>query len=174
MCRYYNKISQNKILPGEDIMEEERAEVTFRRILFPTDFSDLSTNASAYAISLARRYGSKLYVIHVVDRSGEASGMYVPHMAFDALHKEEESVEAKSLRRICSHISAGGIDVESILYAGIPHDEILRAAREKDVDIIVIGTSGTGGVGRLVFGSNADNLIKNSHVPVLAIPPVAS
>ncbi len=155
-------------------MEDKIAETTFRRILFPTDFSDLSMHASDYAISLARRYGSKLYVIHVVDRTGEASGMYVPHMAFDGLHNEEESLEAKSLRRICTSISAGDIDVEPILSTGVPHDEILRAAREKDVDIIVIGTSGTGGVGRLVFGSNADNLIKNSHVPVLAVPPVAS
>lgn len=155
-------------------MQDRREDIILRRILFPTDFSDLSMSASAYALSLAKKFNAKLYVIHVVDRSGEASGMYVPHMSFESLDKEEESVEAKSLKKACAMLSAGEIEVEPILCSGLPHSEILRVAREKDVDMIVIGTSGTGGVGRLVFGSNADNLIKNSHVPVLAIPPVAS
>jgi len=155
-------------------MQELREDITFKRILFPTDFSDLSKSASAYAISLARCFGAKLYVLHVVNRTGEASGMYVPHISFENLEKEEQSEEAKSLKKLCAFMSRKDVVIEPILCSGVPSDEILRVAGEKDVDIIIIGTSGTGGVGRIVFGSNTDNVIRKSHVPVLAIPPVAS
>ncbi len=155
-------------------MQEKTEDITIKRILFPTDFSDLSMNASAYAISLARCFGAELFVLHVVDHSGEASGLYVPHMSFEVLDKEEDSAEAKSLKKICRRLEAQDVVIEPILCSGSPQEEILRVATEKDVDIIIIGTSGTGGVGRLVFGSNTDYVIRNSHVPVLAIPPVAS
>jgi nucleotide-binding universal stress UspA family protein len=99
--------------------------------------------------------------------------MYVPHMSFEGLEKEEESAEAKALKKVSCRCSmqAKSLKIEPILATGTPHEEILRVAREKEVDMIVIGTAGTGGVGRVVFGSNADKLIRSAHVPVLAIPP---
>jgi len=159
-------------MPG-GAMQETTEQITFKRILFPTDFSELSERALSYAISLAGCFEATLYVLHVVDRSVEASGMYVPHMSFEELDKEEESAEAAALKKLVgrSSMHAKSLKIEPILVAGTPEDEILRVAREKQVDLIIIGTAGTGGVGRFVFGSNADNLIRNAHVPVLAIPP---
>ncbi len=156
-------------------MQERTEDITFRRILLPTDFTGISERASGYALSLAECFKATLYVLHVVDRSGEASGMYVPHMSFEELEKEEECAEAKSLRKLCAMLSmrAKSVNIEPVLLVGTPHTEILRLAGEKNVDLIVIGTSGTGGVGRVVYGSNTDNVIRNSHVPVLAIPPLA-
>jgi len=155
-------------------MQEKIEDITIKRILFPTDFSDLSISASAYAIALARCCGAELLVLHVVDHSGEASGMYVPHMSFEGLDKEGETAEAKSLQKLCARLGRQDVVIEPILCSGSPQEEILKVAGEKAVDIIVIGTSGTGGVGRLVFGSNTDYVIRHAHVPVLAIPPVAS
>ncbi len=154
-------------------MQEKTEEVSFKRILFPTDFSELAERALSYALSIAGRFGATLYILHVVDRSVEAAGMYVPHMSFEELEKEEESAEAKALRKIACRCSMQDktLKVEPILATGTPHEEILRVAREKEVDMIVMGTSGTGGVGRMVFGSTADKLIRSAHLPVLAIPP---
>ncbi len=154
-------------------MQDKTDEFTFERILFPTDFSDLSERVSAYALSMARCFEATLYVLHVVDLSLEASGLYVPHISFEVLDREEETVEARSLKKIYYRLSAHGIDVTPIICSGTPYTEILRVAGEKDVDMIVMGTSGAGGVGRLVYGSNTEKVLRGSHVPVLAIPPEA-
>ncbi|MFQ5479953.1 MAG: universal stress protein [Thermodesulfobacteriota bacterium] len=146
-------------------------EITFKRILFPTDFSKISERASAYATSLGKCYGAKLYVLHVVDLSLEGGGMYVPHISFDVLEKEEESEEAKLLKRFCARLSYPGEDLEPIICSGSPETEILRVSLEKTADIIIMGTAGEGGVGRLVYGSNTEYVMRNAHVPVLAIPP---
>ncbi|MFQ5354478.1 MAG: universal stress protein [Thermodesulfobacteriota bacterium] len=145
--------------------------VGFKRILFPTDCTRTSERASSYATSLGKAYGARLYVLHVVDLSLEGGGMYVPHISFDVLDKEEESVEAKSLKRFCATLSYPVKDLESIICSGTPHDEILRVASEVSADIIVMGTAGEGGVGRLVFGSNTEYVMRNTNLPVLAIPP---
>ncbi len=156
-------------------MQEKIEEKTFKRILFPTDFTELSERALSYAVSMALCFDATLYVLHVVDRSVEASGMYVPHMSFEELEKEEEFAEAKALRKIVGRccMQARALKAEPLLAVGTPHEEILRVVREKGVDMIVIGTTGESGVGRFVFGSTADSLIRNAHVPVLAIPPAA-
>ncbi len=146
-------------------------EITLKRILFPTDFSAISGHASAYATSLAKAYGATLYVLHVVDLSLEGGGMYVPHISFDVLEKEEESEEAKQLKRYCAGLAYPAEKLEPIICSGSPETEILRVSLEKTADIIVMGTAGEGGVGRLVYGSNTEHVMRNAHVPVLAIPP---
>ncbi|MFQ5481048.1 MAG: universal stress protein [Thermodesulfobacteriota bacterium] len=152
-------------------MAENTEEKSFKSILFPTDFSENSERASSYATSLGRIFKARLYVLHVVDLSLEGGGMYVPHISFDVLDKEEESQEAKSLKRFCATLSYPGEDIEPIICSGTPHSEILRVAEEKAVDIIVMGTAGERGVGRFLFGSNTESVMRNTRLPVLAIPP---
>lgn len=155
-------------------MQAKAEDVTFNRILFPTDFSQLSERVGAYALSLAEKFGAKLYMLHVMDNSIEYAAFYVPHISFEVLDKEEESEEAKSLKKKCDCLSrkAKSVEIEPVICIGTPHEEILRVAREKEVDLIVIGTTGTGIVGRIVFGSNTESVIRHSHVPVLSIPLV--
>ncbi len=151
------------------VMTEDR---TFKSILFPTDFSVASEHAASYATSLARCYKATLYVLHVIDLSLEGGGMYVPHTSFDVLDKEEASVEAKSLKKFCSSLSYPDNKIEAVICTGVPHEEILRVAGEKQVNLIVMGTTGESGVGRIVYGSTTEDVTRNTHIPVLAIPPV--
>jgi len=152
-------------------MAVQTEEKTFKSILFPTDFSAASKHAVSYATSLARSYGARLYVLHVVDSSLEGSGMYVPHTSFDVLDKEEESAEAKSLNKFCASLSYPAKDIKAIICSGTPHEEILRVATQQKVDIIIMGTTGESGVGRIVYGSTTEDVTRNAHIPVLAIPP---
>ncbi len=150
----------------------DKDEKIFRNILFPTDCSKGSEEAGAYALSLTRRYGARLIVLHVVDNAIEASGFYVPHMSYEKLDEEEESAEARKLRKYCVRLFGGIKDCcESIILSGEPHMEILKVAAEKDIDLIVMGLGAVGEVSRLFFGSTARKVLKKSTVPVLVIPP---
>lgn len=62
-----------------------------KRILFPTDFSEGSDNALPYAVDMAKHYGAKLYVLHVMHDIAQATGWYVPHVSMDELYKDIEA-----------------------------------------------------------------------------------
>ena len=61
-----------------------------KKILFPTDFSEGSDNALPYAADMAKHYGAKLCVLHVIQDIAEATGWYVPHVSLDELYRDIE------------------------------------------------------------------------------------
>ncbi len=143
------------------------------RILLPTDFSEASEHALSYALSLAERYGAKLYVLHVVDTRDEAVGFYVPHLSFEKLDDAmKESAEAM-LERFCSRLIKGVEDYEKTVLVGEPYEEIVRFARENKIDVIVMGTFGSGRVDKLFFGSTTERVVRRAGCPVFIIPPAA-
>jgi nucleotide-binding universal stress UspA family protein len=76
-------------------------EYNFKRISFPTDFSVSSEYALKYALSLAEKYKSKLYILHVADASKDASGFYVPHFSIEKLDDEMKDAAQKMLKWFC-------------------------------------------------------------------------
>jgi len=150
----------------------DKDERLFKNILFPTDCAKGSEDAAVYARSLTRQYGARLIVLHVVDNAIEASGFYVPHMSYEKLDEDEESAEARELRKYCIRLFGGVKDCcESIILSGEPHVEILKVAAQKDIDLIVMGSGERSGVDSLFFGSTAKKVLKRSTVPVLIVPP---
>lgn len=152
--------------------DSKMAEPLFRRILFPVDFSANSEKAAPYVLALARQNGAKLYVLHVVNVTEEASGFYVPHLSFKKLEEEEEKAEEKTLKVFCARNLDAYEDLEWAVTTGEPCKEILRAAEEKDVDVIVMASGSREAVDHIVFGSTAEKVVKGSKVPVLLIPRV--
>src|SRR4030042_7095441 len=81
----------SKIPKGGWIME-------IKSILFPTDFSEGSSQALQYAVDMAKRYGAKLYLLHVIYDMAKAAG-YVPHISMDAMYKDIDQGAKKELGR---------------------------------------------------------------------------
>ena len=100
----------------------------FENILFPTDFSDASVNAAAYALNLARSKRAKLRVMHVLDTSNEAAGFYVPHISHERLDKEMLVAAREMLGNSAQHFQ-GVKNLEQSVAAGMPHKEILKAIK---------------------------------------------
>ncbi|MCI0469182.1 MAG: universal stress protein, partial [Nitrospirae bacterium] len=71
----------------------------FQKILFPTDFSEGSASALKYAADMARTYGARLYLLHVIYDIASASGLHVPHISVDDMYKEFESEAKKEIER---------------------------------------------------------------------------
>ena len=139
-----------------------------RKILFPTDFGAGVNEAAPYVADLARRYGAKVFVMHVLyDLTADAWG-YGTHFDTDAMYAEMKSGAQTELDALVEKYLSN-IDTETVLELGTPYEDIIWFAQEKKVDLIVIGSHGRKGLGRVLFGSTAMRVVKNAPCAVLTI-----
>jgi nucleotide-binding universal stress UspA family protein len=144
-----------------------------RRILFATDFSEGSSHALPYAADIARQYGAKLFLVHVIYDVATSAGWYVPHVSIDEIYRDMEKSAGAELEKSFVDELRGLRDVERVVLKGIPYEEISKFAGEKKIDLVVLGTHGRRGIDRMLFGSTAEQVVRNAPCPVLSvrIPP---
>lgn len=136
------------------------------RILVPTDFSECSTAALEYAISLAKPLRADLILTHVIEPFPYAG---VNGMAF--INFEERLLpEARArLDKISQRPQGEKLSVEMHLASGIPSREIINLAEREGADLIVLGTHGRTGINHLMAGSVAEKVVRLSPCPVLTV-----
>ena len=133
-----------------------------RTILHPTDFSPSSESALELAGALARDYGARLVIVHVVEPlAATIDGIVIPQpeQYFEDLRRKLEQV--RPLER--------DIPVQHAFVKGAPVPEILRTIRDEACDLVVMGTHGRTGLGRLLMGSVAEQIIRKASCPVLTV-----
>jgi nucleotide-binding universal stress UspA family protein len=140
-----------------------------RKILFATDFSEGSSYALPYAADMARQYGAKLYIIHVIFDVAKTAGWYVPHVSIDEIYQDMEKSAMAELEKTSLDEMRGLKDVERLVLKGIPYEEIDKFASEQKIDLIVLGTHGRRGIDRVLFGSTAEQVVRNAPCPVLSV-----
>lgn len=139
---------------------------SIRTILCPTDFSEPSEAAIRTAEAMARDCGARLILLHVAELPAmvAAEGVLMHPVDFDP-NQERERLDAVAI--------TPGVDAERTFVLGVAVDDILRVAAERKCDLIVIGTHGRTGLGRLVMGSVAESIIRKAPCPVLSVRPDA-
>ncbi len=140
-----------------------------KKILCPTDFSDYSYEALEYAKELAFMHKAKLYVLHVIFEPAEYTGFYVPHISFDKIRREIETGAVKFMDELKNTRLRDVDNLETMIIFGIPDEEILKFAKDKEIDLIVIGSAGKKGLEKFVFGSTAEKVVKKALCPVLCV-----
>lgn len=136
----------------------------YSRILLATDGSDAVEPAIEHAIELAAYCDATLYVVSVIDASA-ASG--VPEAQTAPIQEIMEDAAQKAVEAAADRARNRGVAVETMVRNGSVHGEILQAAVDADVDLIVMGTHGRSGLDRLLLGSVADRVIRQASQPVL-------
>ena len=139
----------------------------FKSILCPVDFSEHSERALGYAIALAERTGAHLTIMTAVDPFLEAASSAAGHG--DALMRQTQD----ELQQMLSGIGASGKLTKAPAIAVVKGDagkEILNQIVECGADLVVMGTQGLGGAKRMMFGSTTESVLRESQVPVLAVP----
>jgi universal stress protein A len=138
-----------------------------KRILFPTDLSNVTDGALSLATSLARDNGATLIIVHV-EELPIAYG--VGEMYFDALGPTRQK-----LRTMLEAIlpSDPTVACEHHLIPGEPASAIVDFAKEKNIDLIVMGTHGRTGLKRVLMGSIAEAVVRSAPCPVLSYKPLA-
>ena len=143
--------------------------INIKKVLFPTDFSENSNYAFDYAVGLAQKLNARLYVLHVIHELIDTTGFYIPNISLDQLQKDLEKGAEEMMDKFCGERMGDFKDYEPMNVIGLPHIEILSVAKEKGIDMIVMGTHGRTGIDRVLFGSTAEKVLKKAPCPVLTV-----
>lgn len=144
-----------------------------RSILLPTDFSECGNYALSYAASLARTFGASIICVHVIEPMVPTvgySGMTEPLPIADISDQLEDSAE-RELPKIAECEECAGLEVEELIVHGEAASEIVRVAKDRRVDLIVVSSHGRTGWGRILFGSTAEAVVRHASCPVLVVKP---
>ena len=139
-------------------------------ILCPIDFSDASAGALRYAAAVASHSGTRLIVLTVEDPLLTETADLSTGIRWDAEHCKEEMAEFTA--RTFGPQSPLLATLEYDVAVGKPAPEILRVARERSCDLIVISTHGLTGIRKLFFGSTTERVLRETTRPVLITPPL--
>jgi nucleotide-binding universal stress UspA family protein len=148
-----------------------------KKILLPTDNSENSREAFQYAISLGEKYGSTIYAVYVVDMSYLEQGYrYESNPRRSPVEDLEENIVKEKAKETEEFIKKNtkdykGLKIEKFIRKGKPFVEIIIAAREKEADLIVMGTHGRTGISHALMGSVAEKVVRKAPCPVLTIKP---
>ena len=142
--------------------------IPFRRILVPTDFTELSNRAVDWAIELAASVGASVTVMHsyAIPIVAFSDSALIPttQVATGLGHAAQTALDAAvNVRR------DRGVPLEGVLREGEAWEEIQAVAESMDADLIVLGTHGRQGLARVLLGSVAEHVIRTSHRPVVTL-----
>jgi len=144
-----------------------------QKILLRTDFSGCANYALPYASQIARATGATIICVHVVEPVVPAvgyTGLAEPMPVADISGQLEDSAE-RQLPKLTECEECDGLDVEEVIVHGDAAAEIVRVAAEREVDLIVISSHGRTGLGRMIFGSTAEAVVRRATCPVLVVKP---
>jgi len=133
--------------------------INLKVILHPTDFSPLARYALPYAIEFAQRYSARLDLLHVLE---------LPYSAISLAEEAVSKAEAE-LEKLIPPEERKGLEVVPIVVRGKPFVEIVRKARERHADIIIMATHGHSGLEYALLGSTAEKVVRKAPCPVLTI-----
>ena len=149
-------------------LAEAQAKITLKNILFATDFEALASRALQFAVALAHRYDAKLYAAHVIPQTAYA---YAHLESMDRILKEAYDYAGYELNQIVGPLKHRGCSCEALLADGNPGEVITGLAESHEADLIVVGTGSRGGLGKLLLGSVAEEIIREAPCPVLTVGP---
>ncbi len=145
--------------------------LTIKKILFPIDFTENSIKIIPYVLSMAEKYGSTIYLMHIAQDLFEWGNLYVPHASLEKSQSEVMISAEKLMDKICNEQLQEHPDTKKIIISGDPALEILNVIESEDIDLVIMGTHGRKGLDHVIFGSVAGNVVKKSPAPTLTVNP---
>jgi len=140
----------------------------FKKILFPTDFSDVSQKAVKYIKQLKGAGAQEVIVLHVIDEKELQVLSRVPDQYLLITAQMEKEI-AKEMAAVEEDMTAEGFRVKLTVKTGKPFTEIMKTAAEEKTSIIVLGSHGRSNIREMLMGSVSENVIRHAKVPLLVI-----
>ena len=142
--------------------------IDLKRILVPVDFSDSAASAIDYGSFLAKAFDAELVLVHVLELP-----FWSVEMGFGAIpppmSDEVRPAVLQSLEESAAMPRDKGVAVRCELREGTPFVEIVRFAREAEIDLIVMPTHGRTGIPHVLMGSTAERVVRKAPCPVLVV-----
>lgn len=145
--------------------------VEIKNILFTTDFSASSEAALRYAHAIAKRYGAKVQVLHVLAPEPRLS---VPMDKFPSEFDTARQTAAEHMVKLLQSDPLQGVPHDALLERGEIHEVIPYLIQQHDIDLVVAGTHGHRGIKKVVLGSVAEQIFRLATCPVITVGPQAT
>jgi nucleotide-binding universal stress UspA family protein len=136
--------------------------IRLQNVLVAIDFDDTSTAALVYARTLARTFGARLHVLHVMEN------LFLRPMANDP-RDIEAGITRRLLETLTDEDRTALHAVPVVRRSDVPAQEIVDYAKAENIDLIVVGTHGRPGVAHLLLGSVAEKVVRSAPCPVLTL-----
>ena len=145
--------------------------IKIAKLLYPTDFSELSLVALRYAREFADTFDAELHCLHVVDEAQQYWAAMGPEAAPVAPPVDDVIESANNQMKAFTETHLAGLKHPAVtkVMLGRPFLEIIRYAREITCDLLVMATHGRGGVMHVLMGSTAEKVVRKSPCPVLTV-----
>ena len=141
----------------------------FKKILYPTDFSDVSKKAIDYIKQLRERGSETVIVLHVINQRGmQAVERYASGNSIEIEQRIMDDAK-QQIKVIEDELKKSGFKVKSMIKTGIPMREILKAEEEENVSVIVIGSHGKSNLEEIFLGSVSEKVSRKCKNPVLIV-----
>jgi nucleotide-binding universal stress UspA family protein len=163
-----------KVVAESDQPSKSIPSLHLKKLLVPTDFSENSKRALIYAVRLAQRNNSGLILFHVFE-----SPEFVRQLPEDFSHDSNEELRKlydaakrrfeERLVTISRNVQGSNVKIETLQRLGTPYEEIVKVAKEKEVDLIVIGPHGYTDAKHVMLGSTTQRVVNTAPCPVLVV-----
>jgi len=140
--------------------------IAVRSLLVPVDFSDCSLEALEYAVQVGKQFKAVVTILHVLEPVSYGLDFTLSHPGAD--HRSRERAQSR-LSEFAQLLVSQGLTAQHEVRGGTPRDSILDCAREREADLIVMGTHGRRGLSHLVTGSVAEAVLRHAPSPVLTV-----
>lgn len=158
-----------QVMEPEEVVELVPQILRLNKILVPIDFSDTSKKALQYALRFAEQFGCEIVLLHVVEPAMPTIGAPLAVEMFPQ-PQEDSTAAKKELAALAARSRIKGSDsISSTIRTGHPPNEITKAAKDLDVDLIVIATHGYTSWRHLCIGSTAERVVRTAPCPVLVV-----
>ena len=141
----------------------------FKKILYPTDFSDISKKAIDYIKQLRESGSDTVIVLHVINERGISA--IERYASADSVEIEQRIMDdaKRELKVIEDDLKKSGFKVKTVIQRGVPFLEILKAEEKEDISVIVIGSHGKSNLEEMFLGSVSEKVSRKCKSPVLII-----
>ncbi|MDD5085518.1 MAG: universal stress protein [Candidatus Omnitrophica bacterium] len=141
----------------------------FKTILVPVDFSWASKRALQEAVVLGKEFSSKLILLHVVKDLPITSDYVSLYASASSIFDKMKNRALLDIKKWTALAKASGVRAEAIVRLGEPFLEIIKMAKAKRVQLIVMGTHGRTGLEHVLIGSVAERVVRKAPCPVLTV-----
>jgi nucleotide-binding universal stress UspA family protein len=143
----------------------------FEKILYPTDFSDVSKKALDYIKTLKDAGAKEVVVLHIIDEREIEHIAHLPDVSIDIeeLEKKKEEYAKEEIGAIENELKASCFKVKTIVKKGVPFTYILKAEEQEGISVVVIGSHGKSCISEMLLGSVSEKVIRKSSKPVLVV-----
>jgi len=139
-----------------------------KKVLLPVENGVLSKKTCAIAGGIAEAFGSKIIILHVIDE-GNLNRKDIVSEEYEMLKKNLEERGKKAIRYAEKMLKGKNLESKSIIKLGIPHEEIIKTAKDEKADLIIIGSHGRHGLRKILKGSVTEKTVDSAPCPVLVL-----